>query len=175
MKYLLNPKKNLCCKKDRWENISSGIRPQKFKMRQEFDLAQAHFDSMDFCPKYVDTSQIDQLFFLPPPVLLLCLLSSGILLKAQGLSSFTYIAGLLKMASSAIMTSPGFLRLLSSRTAYGTIPIWNCRSNENFYNSSPLSILTMSAQPKPVSMSPFLGVRLCSSSSIREPSKVSSP
>jgi len=84
---------------------------------------------------------------------------------------FTYIAGLLKMASSAIMTSPGFLRLLSSRTAYGTIPIWNCRSNENFYNSSPLSILTMSAQPKPVSMSPFLGVRLCSSSSIREPSK----
>ena len=144
-------------------------------MRQEFDLAQAHFDSMDFCPKYVDTSQIDQLFFLPPPVLLLCLLSSGILLKAQGLSSFTYIAGLLKMASSAIMTSPGFLRLLSSRTAYGTIPIWNCRSNENFYNSSPLSILTMSAQPKPVSMSPFLGVRLCSSSSIREPSKVSSP
>ena len=144
-------------------------------MRQEFDLAQAHFNSMDFCPKYVDTSQIDQLFFLPPPVLLLCLLSSGILLKAQGLSSFTYIAGLLKMASSAIMTSPGFLRLLSSRTAYGTIPIWNCRSNENFYNSSPLSILTMSAQPKPVSMSPFLGVRLCSSSSIREPSKVSSP
>ena len=139
-------------------------------MRQECNLAQAHF-SHQF-QYYVHHKLISCYSFLLSQLVRACF---PLVYYFEGpRPQYTqYIAGLLKMASSAIMTSPGFLRLLSSRTAYGTIPIWNCRSNENFYNCSPLSILTMSAQPKPVSMSPFLGVRLCSSSSIKDPPKVS--
>lgn len=61
------------------------------------------------------------------------------------------------------------LRLLSSRTAYGAVPIWSCRQNDTFYNASPLGLMALAAKPKPTSMSPFLGVRY--SSSIEPPKK----
>ena len=54
------------------------------------------------------------------------------------------------------------LRLLSSRTTYGAVPIWSCRQNNVFLNASPLSLMALAANPKPTSMSPFLGVRYCS-------------
>lgn len=58
------------------------------------------------------------------------------------------------------------MRFLSSRTATTTIPIWSCCTNDKWPKSPLLSAMATTAAPKPISMSPFLGVRFCSGSTV---------
>jgi len=65
------------------------------------------------------------------------------------------------------------LRLLSSRVTSSnshSLPIWSCRSSDLL----PQSPLVNCLAPKPTSMSPFLGVRFCSSTTIETPKSTSS-
>merc|ERR1711935_189249 len=68
--------------------------------------------------------------------------------------------------------SPGsaMIRVLSSRVSGPSLPIWSCCSSD----LKPQSPLMTCLAPKPTSLSPFLGVRFCSSTKIEAPKSSSS-
>ena len=110
--------------------------------------------------------------------IVVCLVESWLYVDPSGLqlrfsAGKSRLCDLKKMASSILSPGSAMLRLLSSRVTSSnshSLPIWSCRSSDLL----PQSPLVNCLAPKPTSMSPFLGVRFCSSTTIETPKSTSS-